>query len=194
VLNLEPRQVALLSVDGQLRSAYLDGRHVLSVDAADTDSDGAMLHFVHIESVLQVPWTQHLPVAPAAPGEPTSRLANGVFEVVISDPVRFHRAFLRDGEGQCETDCVEALSHLLPTFLTIHLARVCGAKADMETQRTALKQLDPAHLDAVLTPYGVRCTAIRIHEGFGGLPLVDKAGDLPAEDRCDALPIDCRAC
>lgn len=165
VLALDSRQVAILCLDGEMQKVYLNGHHTL--DPIEDSTDGvSYLYFLHLDSPISVPWRQHIPVAPTSAGDPTSRLAHGTFVIQIIDPIRFFRSFLMSKTGEGEGICLMALAHLLPTFLALRLAHVCGSGATFEMQNKAVAKLQGADLDTVLSPYGIECLAITMNSGI----------------------------
>jgi hypothetical protein len=168
VLSLESNQVAVHCVNGEMHSVHLDGSQTLGPLGPD-DGDkprNSQLLFMHVDAPISVPWRQHIPVAPTSSGDPTSRLAHGTFVVQIIDPVRFYRSFLVNKCGDGEDVCRDALAQLLPTFLAIHLARLCGPGATLENQNNAIATLQAGDLDTVLSPYGISCLAVSMNSGI----------------------------
>ena len=182
VLTLEEDQVAVYTVDGELQSVFLEGIHSLAVsrEGSALEPGRSLIHFLHLLTPLDVPWRRHMPVAPVNVDDPTSRLAHGVFEINIIDPIKFHRAFLHGSEGETDQVCIDALAQLLPTFLSIHLSRICGPQATLEKQSLAMADLDPHDLDAVLAPYGIRCAGITVKEGCGDILQPETSPYLPS--------------
>lgn len=156
-LILEEGQVALMTVRGKVTAAYFSGAHLLEVGDEDTTVPGnGLLYFVHLDQQLVVPWRQHMPILPSAAWDEEARRAQGTFTVRVTDPVAFHASFLSDRGGEGEEICRDALSHLLPTLMAIHLSQspLDGSLAE------AVAALDPAALDAELATYGVACTGM----------------------------------
>lgn len=171
MLGLEPDQVALFDEGGRLRSVMLSGLHLLDLRREDASWQGARLHFLHLDRPLVLPWRRPLPLRGAGAG---ARFATGVFCVRIVEPCAFHAAFLRDGGGGGEQGVRERLAALLPTFLAIRLTRSGEDLQDDARLAAAVREVEPAELDADLAAYGLACDAVALHPPSGSLsePLI----------------------
>lgn len=164
-LVLAPGQVALLASRGQQRAFFPDGTYLLAVGENGLPSD-SLIYFMHTDRNLRIAWSQVIPVPHACAGTAATRRASGDFHVRIDSPVRFHEQILRNRAGEGEAICADVLASLMPTLMTIRLARSCGPGGTSADQRDVLAALRPTDLDADLEPYGLSCTALSIDAAF----------------------------
>ena len=164
-LVLEPGQVALMATRGGNRAFFVDGTYLLSIGENGLPPDGR-IYFMHTDRSFPIAWRQVIPVPAVDGGAATTHHAEGEFRVRIDSPVRFHEEILRNRDGEGETICAEMLTRVMPTLMTIRLARACGRDGTRADQRAALASLQPADLDADLAPYGLSCTALTVDTAF----------------------------
>lgn len=159
-LELAEDEIALLSVRGVVRRTLLGGRHRIVVGDADSCPPGTLIHVLNLGRPLVLSWRHHLPLRAGSEQAAAPKLAAGTFRVRVVDPCAFHRSFLRNRAGEDEDICRDALSHLLPTFLAIHLARGGDDLHDDERLASAVTRTVPSDLDPDLAPYGLACEEI----------------------------------
>ena len=175
--------MALLSDRGGLRRCFLDGIHHLTVGERTDDDDAedpggepgalapsGLLYFFDLVGELDLAWRQHLALRPSEGDNAGARPARGRFRVRIVNASAFYEAFLRDREGEGEHICRDALSHLLPTFLAIHLARTSPERIDRRDIHDQVADLDPCCLDGQLAPYGLACLGVEMSLDGAALP------------------------
>ena len=143
-LRLETGHLALLTLDGELRAALLDGGHLLRIgEEAGDVPPGARLLFLDTERPLAVRWS-----GAALTGEADLRVA---------DPALFFNAFLRHAEEVGEP----FIRRVAATLLQDRLARwLDGQAAAAPAPGVSLPAVTPALVAPWLAAVGLACETI----------------------------------
>ena len=186
LLQLAPRQVALLIRGGELTAVFLEGGHPLSIGyQPDQVTPESELIFLAADRPLEFVWRSDAFLwVPTGQSQPERVLIRGRCVCRVSGPARFFAAFLRHSTNVSEPFTLRVIDALIRSSIeqTVARARRFPSTPNAELAEL-LTQLTPGDLNPALQELGLECNELVIRSALADRELVPQTAGQLALDR-----------